>query len=131
MIPSSSIDVTISSSDTLEQTKTYRISNNKIQGYIEDKDALQQAVYKMLNTEKYEYPIYSFSYGIDLESLISKDRIYVQMELIRRIKDCLLGDERVLGIDNYKFNITEDSILCTFDVKSIYGTVTYNKEVNI
>jgi hypothetical protein len=131
MIPEASIDVTISSLDTLEPSKTYKISGNRIQGYIDEKDALQQAIYKMLNTEKYEYPIYSFSYGIELENLISKDRLYVQMELIRRIKECLLSDERILNVENFKFDILKDFLQCTFDVVSIYGKSTFNKEVII
>lgn len=131
MIPSASIDVTLSSSETSEPSKTYKIAGNRIQGFIDEQEALQQAIYKMLNTEKYEYPIYSFSYGIELESLISKDRLYVQMELARRIKECLLEDERITSVENFEFSITEDSILCTFEVVSIYGTSTISEEVNI
>lgn len=131
MIPSSSIDVTISTSETIEPSKTYKISGNRIQGYIDEKEALLQAIYKMLNTEKYEYPIYNFTYGIELESLVSKDRLFVQMELIRRITECLLSDERIVSVENFTFSTKEDSILCSFDVTSIYGKSTYNKEVNI
>jgi len=130
MIPSASIDVTLSSSETAEPSKTYKITNSRIQGFIDDKEALQQAIYKMLNTEKYEYPIYSFSYGIELESLIGKDRLYVQMELERRIKECLMEDDRITTVENFEFNVSEDSILCTFEVVSIYGTNTYSKELN-
>jgi hypothetical protein len=131
MIPNASIDVTLSSSDTIETTRTYRLSDNVIQGYVDGQEALRQAIYKMLNTEKYEYSIYSFFYGIELESLIGKDRLYVQMELIRRIKECLLTDERVKDVGNFQFSILRDSILCTFDVISIYGTSTISKEVSI
>jgi len=131
MTPSASIDITLSTSGTSEQTKTYKISDNRIQGFVDNLDALQQAIYKLLNTEKYEYPIYSFSYGIELESLIGQDRLYVQMELMRRINECLLTDDRIESVENFVFNISEDSILCTFDVISIYGTRTMNKEVSV
>lgn len=131
MIPDSSIDITLSSSESTEPSKTYKMSSNKIQGYIDNKDALQQAIYKILNTEKYESPIYGFSYGIEMESLIGKDNFYIQMELSRRIKECLLEDERITSVENFKFSISKDSILCTFDVISIYGTSTMKKEVNV
>ena len=130
MIPDASIDVTLTS-DSSETSRTYNISNNRIQGFMDDLDALQQAVYKVLNTEKYEYPIYSFSYGIELESLIGQDRLYVQMELMRRIKECLLSDDRIENVENFEFSFSTDSILCTFDVVSIYGTRTMNKEVSV
>jgi hypothetical protein len=131
MIPSASIDVTLSSSDTTETSRTYRLSNGSIQGFVEEQEALQQAIYLMLNTEKYEYPIFSFSYGIELENLIGQDQLYVQMELMRRIKECLLTDDRIQNVENFTYSITKDSILCTFDVVSIYGISTFNKEVNV
>lgn len=134
MIPSASINeelTTSESTDTIETTKTYKISDNRIQGFIDGEEALQQAIDKMLNTERYEYPIYSFSYGINLDDLIGKDKIYVQFELTSRIKECLLQDDRIESVDNFDFNMTEDNMLCTFDVVSIYGETTITKEVNV
>ncbi|HHV09263.1 MAG TPA: DUF2634 domain-containing protein [Clostridiales bacterium] len=130
MIPNTSMDVTVSTTDTIETSKTYKIISNTIQGYIDDNDALLQAIYKVLNTEKYEYPIYSFSYGIELENLIGQDKLYVQMELSRRIKECLLEDERITSVENFVFSFLKDSILCIFDVVSIYGKNTISKAVS-
>ena len=131
MIPEASIDVTISTSDAIQQAKTYKIMGNRIQGYIDGKEALQQAIYKMLNTEKYEYPIYDFSFGIELENLIGKDPLFVQLELSRRITECLLTDERIEKVENFAFDTNGDSIVCSFDVTSIYGQSTIKKEVTI
>jgi hypothetical protein len=113
-----------------EVSKTYKLSSNKIQGSVDEIEALQQAIYKVLNTEKYEYPIYSFSYGIELDSLIGKDADYVKIELKRRIQECLMQDRRIENVDNFTFVITGDEISCTFDVTSIYGKTTITKEVN-
>jgi hypothetical protein len=117
--------------EDLETSKTYKLSPDKIQGLTYDLGALEQAIYKVLNTEKYKHPIYSFSYGMELESLIGKDRTYVQIELKRRIKEGLLNDERIQNIDNFSFTVTGDELLCTFDVRSIYGDLTIRKEVNV
>ncbi len=130
MIPDASIDTTDLTPETIGTSKTYKISNNTIQGYIDEQDALLQAIYKVLNTEKYEYPIYSFNYGIELENLIGQDKLYVQMELSRRIKECLLEDERITGVEKFSFVFSGDTILCTFDVESIYGTNTIRKVVS-
>lgn len=116
--------------DEIETSQTYKLSSDKIQGFVDELEALQQAIYKVLNTEKYEYPIYSFSYGIELESLIGKDPVYVQIELKRRIQECLLQDERISNVDNFVFTVTGDEVLCTFDVTSTYGELTITKEVN-
>jgi len=131
MIPQELIDDDLIISDEIETSKTYKISDYKIQGFTDGLDALKQAIYKVLNTERYEYPIYSFNYGIELESLIGKDRTYVRVELKRRIRECLLRDERITGIDNFKFEGSGDVLKCTFDVHSIYGDLTVSREVNI
>lgn len=122
-------DLTLS--EDQEASMTYKLSGMAIQGYTDELEALRQAIYKVLNTEKYEYPIYSFSYGIELDSLIGKDRTYVQIELKRRIQECLLRDDRIQSVDNFAFITNSDQMICTFDVASIYGNTTISQEVNI
>ena len=131
MIPKSSISIELSPEKSIETSRTYKIIGNKIQGFTDELEALKQAIYKVLNTERYEYPIYSFNYGIELESLIGKDKIYVQIELKRRIRECLLRDDRITEVDNFKFEFNGDQLKCTFDVHSIFGNITVSQEVNI
>lgn len=131
MIPQNSIDVELSPEGTIETSRTYKLFNDKIQGYVDGLEALKQAIYKVLNTERYEYPIYSFSYGVELDSLIGKDPMYVQIELKRRIRECLLKDERITNVDNFSFELAGDKIKCAFDVHSIYEDLTVSQEVNI
>ena len=127
IIPEASI-IELVPEEEIETSKTYKLSE-KIQGFVDGLEAVKQAIYKVLSTEKYEYPIYSFSYGIELESFIGKDPMYVQIELKRRIQECLLQDERIASIDNFQFETSGDEMLCTFDVVSIYGELTISQEV--
>ena len=131
MIPKSSISIELTPEESIETSRTYKISDNRIQGYTDGLEALKQAIYKVLNTERYEYPIYSFNYGIELESLLGKDPIYVQIELKRRIQECLLRDDRITEVDNFKFEVKGDEIKCTFDVHSIFGNLMVSQEVTI
>lgn len=130
MIPTSELD-SLEIIDNLEVSKTYRIINNNLSGYVDELEALEQAIYKVLSTEKYEYPIYSFSYGIELESLIGKDPDYVKIELKRRIEECLLEDERIEEVNNFEFTQDGDSLICSFNIFSIYGGISITKEVDI
>ena len=130
MIPKSSINIELSPEESIETSRTYKISGNKIQGITDGLDALKQAIYKVLNTERYEYPIYSFNYGIELENLLGKDPVYVQIELKRRIRECLLRDDRITEVDNFKFEFNGDQLKCTFDVHSVFGNLTISREVN-
>lgn len=130
MIPTSAIRADLEISVSTQTGKSYKLSDDKIQGFVDELEALQQAIYKVLSTEKYEYPIYSFSYGIELENLIGKELSYVKVELKRRIQECLIQDNRIESVDNFEFIATDDGLLCTFDVVSIYGEITITKEVN-
>lgn len=129
MIPKGLISTDLKVENLVEANKTYKMSTDKIQGFAEEIIALKQAIYKVLNTEKYEYPIYGFSYGIELESLIGKDVSYVKIELKRRIRECLLEDNRITNVDNFEFSVSGDELTCNFYVYSIYGEITISKEV--
>ena len=56
---------------------------------------------------------------------------YIKIELKRRIEDCLLADERINSVSNFQFTRGDDSLYVTFDVESIYGSTSINKEVDI
>ena len=131
MIPNTVVDIDLEVTNEIEVSKTYKLTDTNIQGFTNDLQALEQAIYKELNTEMYEYPIYSFSYGIELESLIGKDIMYVKIELKRRIIECLMKDTRILSIDNFIFTTKYDELLCKFNVSSIYGNVDISLGVNI
>ncbi|QOX63667.1 DUF2634 domain-containing protein [Anoxybacterium hadale] len=130
-IPKASLSTDIEIVDKIDTNRTYRLNETNIQGYVDGREALKQAVNKVLNTEKCEYPIYSFSYGIELDSLIGKDVSYVKVELKRRVQECLLRDDRIESVDDFNFAVTGDQLLCTFNVVSIYGEITITKEVNL
>lgn len=131
MIPQNRIDIELTAEEAVETSRTYKIIGNRIQGFADGIEALKQAVYKVLSTERYEYPIYSFNYGVEIESLLGKDPVYVQVELKRRIRECLLKDNRILEVDNFRFEASGDTVTCTFDVRSNAEVLTVSQEVTI
>lgn len=117
-----------------EQTfegKTYKVLPDKIEGYVNDLEALKQAIYKVLDTEQYEYPIYSFSYGIAWKELIGEERPYVRAEMKRMIREALLRDDRIREVDGFSFSFTGDKCQCSFNVSSIYGDMEIEREVPV
>lgn len=130
MIPANNLD-NLEIVKEIETTRTYKLTESDLSGYVNELEALEQAIYKMLSTEKYKYPIYSFNYGIELESLLGKDPDYVKIELKRRIEECLLEDERIEGVADFEFTQAEDCLYCSFFVLSIYGEISITKGVDI
>lgn len=115
----------------IESTKTYKIDfeTGRIIGFCDDIEALKQAIYLILNTERYEYLIYSDDYGSELKDLTGKEKDIAESEYKRRIKEALIQDDRINNIDNFIFNYNKDSVLIKFIVSSIYGEFSIDKEV--
>ncbi|AJA42540.1 xkdS-like protein (endogenous virus) [Clostridium phage phiCT453A] len=115
--------------EIIEPTKTYKIKDDRIVGFCDGIEALKQAIYLILNTERYEYLIYSDDYGSELKGLIGKDRDIAESEYKRRIKEALVQDDRVNNVDNFIFKYDGDNVLIEFIVFSIYGEFSIKKEV--
>lgn len=113
------------------ESKTYKLSNEKIEGFVDDLEALKQSIYKALSTEQYEHPIYSFDYGIAWKELIGEDRAYVRAETKRMIQEALLHDSRITDVDQFAFIFEGDTCTCTFNVTSKYGMFEIETEVQI
>ena len=111
--------------------RTYKLSAEKIESFVDGLESLKQAIYKVLATEQYEYPVYSFKYGIAWKELIGEERPYVRAEMKRMIQEVLLLDDRILEVDGFDFEFKEDICRCTFNVSSIYWDVEIEKEVSV
>lgn len=115
--------------------KTYkmRIEEKRIEGTITDElDAVRQAVYKILNTERYRYVIYDWNYGVELDELFGKPIPYVWPEIPRRIREALIQDDRISDVINFDLTYTKDgNVTAKFTVITIYGELEAEKEVRI
>lgn len=99
---------------------------------VEGLEAVEQAVYKILLTERYQYPIYSHNYGVELFDLFGRPMSYVRPEAERRIREALLQDDRITAVDNFEFeNGGKNSLLATFTVHTIYGELEVEKAVSV
>ena len=96
-----------------------------------DLEALSQAIHKRLSTQQFEYPIYSFRYGVDWKDLLGQDPEYVRPEMKRMIQETLLEDDRITEVENFNFEFSGNICRCEFDVVSIFGTVREGVETNV
>ena len=124
MIPNINI-LTETITENTYANRTYKINENRsrINGYTDELDAVVQAVSLILNTERYEFPIYSFDYGVELLDLYGKPIPYVMSELPRRVREALLTDNRILEVSNFEFERKGSKLHMSFDVESEYGTI--------
>ena len=79
MIPSTTAFLEQDFEITEQPTHTYKMNleSNLIRGYTDGQEAMKQAIYKILNTERYQYVMYSWNYGIELLDLYGEPVSYV------------------------------------------------------
>ncbi|MFM9413348.1 DUF2634 domain-containing protein [Peptococcus simiae] len=73
----------------------------RIRGYAAEVQAVEQAVYTTLRTERYKHVIYSDSHGLEIADLIGQPRRLIYAALCRRIPEALLMDDRITGVDGF------------------------------
>lgn len=113
-----------------EVSDTYFLNYEKdrVQGKIDGIEAIKQAIYKMLNTERFQYDIYS-GYGVELADLIGKERSYAVPEIERRITEALMRDDRITSVGSFEFEFNKSNYHISFKVGTIYGDLGIESEV--
>lgn len=132
MIPEDFIsDVELEEETEPSITYKMKFKDGRIEGFTDEKEAVRQAIYKILSTERYAYPIYSWDYGIELSDLYGEDVRYVCAELEDRIKEALTQDDRIVDVTDFKFDTKEKGIVkVKFTVESIEGNIDIESEVD-
>lgn len=133
MLPNISEGITQNFEYAEYPSKTYCLNLEKdtIMGTVDQQDAVKQAVYLILNTERYEYLIYSWNYGVELENLFGKPIDFALAEIERRISEALLQDTRITAVKEFAFDTWKNVVHCTFRVESIFGEFDAEREVSI
>lgn len=115
-----------------EVTRTYKVDsyNKRIIGTTDGQPAIEQAILKNFDTERFVYVIYSKNYGIELEKYIGKDYDFIRSDLQRAIEECLLVDARIYSINNLQFTQEGlDYMSITMDIETEQGVLTTTLEV--
>ena len=127
MIPKikTSADITVQE----QPTKTYKMElykGNYILGFVDSQKAMEQAIYKIIRTERYKYIIYSWNYGIELEDLFGMPVEYCVVELERRISEALLQDNRITAVHTFEFDTESERgtvLIKKFIAETIFGKI--------
>lgn len=115
-----------------EPDVTYRLNEKNVSGKIDKLEAMKQAVYHIIMTERYSNPIYDLNYGIELQQYIGKDFGFLVAGIQETLRDALLQDDRITDVivtDISKSTEQKNSCLVQFEVYTIYGN--YTEEMNV
>lgn len=134
MLPSTfddNVEVLSDFAFTTQTSNTYKLNldKNNISGFCDELEAVKQAVYLILNIERYEYLIYDWDYGFEIKDLIGQESIIIQPEIQRRICDALKQDSRIVNVRDFIFeNGSIGKLIVHFTVETIFGSYPSQNE---
>lgn len=129
MVPINTTITTISEENM--PSKTFLLKDGHISGWVDGLEAIKQAIYYRLTTEKYINIIYSWYYGIETYDLYGRDITYVSSEIKRRIEECLLEDDRINSVDDFEIKKIGKNVLVKCKVYTDYGEQEIEEAVTV
>lgn len=134
MIPSTTgfLDQDFEMEEQPSRTYIMELNSNSVRGFCDELEAMKQTVFRILNTERYQYIIYSWNYGIETLDLYGEPITYVCPELERRITEALTVDTRITGVSDFEYDTSVKGVVhAGFTVHTIYGDLSAEKGVNV
>lgn len=126
-------NITDTAIETEQQpSKTFALDydKNRIDGFSDGKKAVEHSVYTILNTERYQYLIYSWNHGVELNQLVGQPVSFAVAEIPRLITEALMMDERILDVTDFSFDTSKaGKIVTIFTVHTIFGALEIEREV--
>lgn len=134
MLPENQITELLEDYETkVHTTETFKLNTdeNRVYGITDGIDAIKQAAYKILNTERYKYGMYSWGYGIELEDLFGMDIDLVIAKLPNRIKEALTQDDRIIDVTDFEFKKGRNELTVNFVIDTNIGKIEAEKVVSV
>ena len=106
---------------------------DKFVGKVDETSAIEQAILKLIHTERYEYEIYSWDYGIELQDLIGQQIPYVMSEIKQRITDAVTADDRIETVTDFEISqVGRHVLFCIFTAVTTKGDeISIESEVEV
>lgn len=116
----------------LEASDAENFIVDRINGYVENIEAIRQAIYHILSVERYAYLIYSENYGVELQQYIGKDLSYIEATIGDTLKEALTYDLRIIDVVvNSIQKVASDIVLVNFTANTIYGNLILEVNINV
>ena len=110
----------------VEPSLTWRMNleTGRIEGFIDDKEAIRQYIRKALMTPRNQYLIYNDEYGEEISTLIGGNLTQAvrDVELPRLVREAIEYDDRISAVRDIVITpYNADSVHITFTVELIDG----------
>ena len=115
-------------------SKTYKLDldRGRIAGYVDEQEAVRQAIRKAIITPRFKCLIYDHQYGSEVEDAVTVNdatREYTEAAVPGFVRDALRPDTRVLDVYDFGFEFEEDKAYIHFVADTIFGKVSIEEVI--
>lgn len=113
-------------------TRTYKVDFDagRVVGFADETEAMKQAIFKILQTERFSFLIYSWNYGIELNAVVGKSYPVFASEVKRVIREALLADSRITDVTDFQVEqIDKRTARVYFVAETIFGEIPVERTV--
>lgn len=116
-----------------QNNKGYRVVDNRVAGYVDGVDSLEQAISFILATERFRFLTMSDNVGVEFEELFGENRELAELKLKDTITEAILSDDRVEEISFFGITrISRNTFKIELEIKSNIGdSIVIVKEVDV
>lgn len=117
-----------------ETSRTYKLDLDagRIIGFVDDLDAVEQAIRKAIATPRFDCLIYDDQYGSETacaDMAVGATEEYRRSAIEGFIRDALSQDTRILEVGEFEIEFVDDEAYVSFPVSTIFGEIRMDKEV--
>ena len=114
--------------DEEETSRTYKLDldSGRIIGFVDDLDAVEQAIRKAVATPRFDCLIYDDQYGSETgcaDMALGATEEYRRSAVEGFIRDALSQDTRILEVGEFEIEFVDDEAYVSFSVYTIFGEV--------
>lgn len=127
-------EATAAAAASVETSRTYMVNwqTGRVGGFIDGLEALKQAIYKIIQTERFAHLIYSWWYGFEMNQLLGQSHRIVEAEAERYFSEALTADDRIDRIEDFAITFHgKREATVTFTAISNIGDVPITTEVTV
>lgn len=111
-----------------QESRTYAMDlrHMRISGYVDSKEAVMQAIWKVLSTRRFVHLIYNDQYGLDVMNRINVGltKQYLDSDVPKMVEEALLTDDRITGVGQFNYEVySGDGVMMEFVTYTIYGDI--------
>lgn len=117
-----------------QPTRTYKmdLETGRVAGFVDKTEAMEQAIFKILSTDRFYYLIYSWNYGTETNAAVGKSFPVFASEIKRVIREALMEDSRITDVVDFVVNrIDKRTAEVSFTAETVFGRIDVKRKVTM